>query len=124
VIGPGYQVTTVVTQDGRNLTGLVLEVNEQRLVLRLPGEGEETVPRHQVKYTRVSSLSMMPEGIETLLDKQDLSDLLAFLVLDQPPTDVNARLIRGAPAIPRADAPTKSAHRLKVESKEKKLVVR
>jgi putative heme-binding domain-containing protein len=124
VIGPGYQVTTVVTQDGRNLTGLVLEDNEQRIVLRLPGEGEETVPRHQVKYTRVSSLSMMPEGIETLLDKQDLGDLLAFLALDRPPTNVNAKLIPGAPAIPRADAPTQPAHRLKVESKEKKLVVR
>jgi TonB family protein len=45
VIGPAYQVTTVVTKDGRNLTGLIAEDNAQRVVVRMPGEGEETVPR-------------------------------------------------------------------------------
>ena len=87
VIGPAYQVTTVVTKDGRNLTGLIAEDNEQRIVVRMPGEGEETVPRNNVKYTRVSKLSMMPEGIEASLDKKDLADLFAFLALDKPPTD-------------------------------------
>ena len=43
------------------------------------------MPRNNVKYTRVSKLSMMPEGIETLLDKKDLADLFAFLALDKPP---------------------------------------
>ena len=70
VIGPSYQVTTVVTKDGRNLTGLIAEDNEQRVVLRLPGEGQESVPRNNVKYTRVSKLSMMPEGIENLLPRK------------------------------------------------------
>jgi len=97
VIGPAYQVTTVVTRDGRNLTGLVAEENEQRIVLRMPGEGQETVPRHNVKYTRVSKLSMMPEGVETLLEKKDLADLFAFLSLDKPPGDPSARPIPGAP---------------------------
>src|SRR5439155_5514203 len=87
VIGPGYQLTTIVTKDGRNLTGLITEDNEQRMVVRMPGEGEEIVPRHNVKYTRVSKLSMMPEGIESLLDARDLADLFAFLALDKPPTD-------------------------------------
>ena len=87
VIGPAYQVTTVVTKDGRNLTGLIAEDNEQRIVIRMPGEGEETIPRNNVKYTRVSKLSMMPEGIEALLGRQELSDLFAFLSLDKPPED-------------------------------------
>jgi len=121
VIGPGYEVTTVVTKDGRNLTGLIAEDNERRVVVRLPGEGEETVPRNQVKYTRVSKLSMMPEGIETLLDKRDLADLFAFLALDKPPTDASAKLIPGAPDIPK---PAKSTGRLKVESSETRIVVR
>ncbi len=108
VIGPAYQVTTVVTKDGRNLTGLIAEDNAQRVVVRMPGEGEETVPRNQVKYTRVSKLSMMPEGIESLLDKNDLADLFAFLALDKPPTDASARLIPGAPDIPRANAAPRS----------------
>ena len=63
----------------------------------MAGEGEETVPRNNVKYTRVSQLSMMPEGIESLLDKKDLADLFAFLALDKPPADAMANLIPGAP---------------------------
>jgi putative heme-binding domain-containing protein len=124
VIGPAYQVTTVVTKDGRNLTGLIAEDNEQRIVVRMPGEGEETVPRSNVKYTRVSKLSMMPEGIETLLDKKDLADLFAFLSLDQPPADKSAKLIPGAPDIPKQNEPAKPTGRIKFESNEKRLVVR
>jgi putative heme-binding domain-containing protein len=101
VIGPAYQVTTVVTKDGRNLTGLIAEDNEHRIVVRMPGEGEETVPRNNVKYTRVGKLSMMPEGIETLVDKNELADLFAFLCLDKPPTEPAARLIPGAPPLKR-----------------------
>jgi putative heme-binding domain-containing protein len=101
VIGAGYQVVTVVTKDGRNLTGLLAEDNEHRVVVRLPGEGEETVPRHNVKYTRASKLSMMPEGIEQWVDKKELADLFAFLALEQPPGDARAKLIPGAPAFKR-----------------------
>ena len=124
VIGPAYQVATVVTRDGRNLTGLIAEDNEQRMVVRMAGEGEETVPRNNVKYTRVSRLSMMPEGIETLLDKKDLEDLFAFLALDKPPTDPTARLIPGAPEVAKSNAPSKSASRINIEPGERRLSVR
>jgi hypothetical protein len=70
----------------------------------MPGEGEEAVPRNRVKYTRVSKLSMMPEGIEASLDKKDLADLFAFLALDKPPVDPTAKLIPGAPNIPKPRA--------------------
>jgi putative heme-binding domain-containing protein len=97
VIGPAYQVSTVVTKDGRNLTGLITEDNEHRIVIRMIGEGEESIPRNNVKYTRLSKLSMMPEGIEQLLERKDLADLFAFLCLDKPPDDPTARPIPGAP---------------------------
>jgi putative heme-binding domain-containing protein len=99
VIGPDYQTITVVTKDGRNLTGLVVENNEQRIVVRMAGESEETVPRNNVEYTRVSKLSMMPEGVENIFSKKDLSDLFAFLSLDKPPTDPTAKIVPGAPAV-------------------------
>jgi putative heme-binding domain-containing protein len=126
VIGPAYQVTTVVTKDERNLTGLIAEDNEQRVVVRMAGEGEETVPRHNVKYTRVSKLSMMPEGVETLLEKKDLADLFAFLALDKAPADPAAKLIPGSPDVKKAKASgqPKSPPRIKAESTGRKLVVR
>jgi putative heme-binding domain-containing protein len=98
VIGPDYQVFTVVTKDGRNLTGLIVENNEQRAVIRMAGEIEEAVPRNNVEYTRVSKLSMMPEGVEKIFSEQEIADLFAFLSLDKPPTDPTAKLIPGAPS--------------------------
>jgi putative heme-binding domain-containing protein len=125
VIGPGYQVTTVVTKDGRNLTGLVSEDNDQRIVIRLPGEGEETVRRHDVKYTRLNKLSMMPEGLETLVSKSELADLFAFLALDALPDAPTAKPIPGAPDIPaRSGIEAQAGRRVKLEAKPSRLVVR
>jgi putative heme-binding domain-containing protein len=123
VIGPAYQVTTVVTKDGRNLTGLIAEDNEQRIVIRMIGEGEEAIPRNNVKYTRVSKLSMMPEGIETQLEKKDLADLFAFLCLDKPPGNPAAKLIPGAPTPPAA-RPADDDRRIKVERTDGRLDIR
>ena len=36
-------------------------------------------PRGKIKGIRPSPLSLMPEGLEQLISKQDLADLLAFL---------------------------------------------
>ena len=99
VIGPAYQVVTVVTEDGRNLTGLIAEDNDQRIVLRLPGDAEEIIPRNNINYLRESKLSMMPEGIENLLTREQLADLFAFLAFDKQPDDPSSRLIPGAPAV-------------------------
>ena len=122
VIGPGYQTVTVVTTDGRNLTGLVTEDSPQRVVLRMAGEGEEAVPRNHIQYARVSKLSMMPEGMEGL-DKKDLADLFAFLSLDKPPIDPTAKPIPGAPAV-NTSRPRASEPRIKVERADQRLNVR
>jgi putative heme-binding domain-containing protein len=105
VIGPSYRTTIVVTEDGRNLTGLVTEDSDRRIVLALPGGGKEVIARNDVKYVRVSNLSMMPEGIETVLDRRELADLFAFLALDRPPGDPQARPIPGAPGPQQAGSP-------------------
>jgi putative heme-binding domain-containing protein len=102
VIGPAYQATTVVTEGGRSLTGLVVADSARRIVLKLPGGEQEIVPRNDVKSARTSQLSMMPEGIENLLGKAELADLFAFLALDRPPDDPQARPIPGAPTLPPA----------------------
>ena len=97
VIGPAYQARTVVTENGRILTGLLAEENEQRIVLKLPGGKVETISRDQVEEINVSPLSLMPEGLEKQLTDQELQDLFAFLAFDKPPRDAAAQLIPGAP---------------------------
>jgi putative heme-binding domain-containing protein len=95
VIGASYQARTVITGDGRILTGLLTEDNEQRVVLKMQGGKLETVARGDVEDIFVSKLSMMPEGLETQLKPQELADLFAFITLDKPPTDPTARQLPG-----------------------------
>ncbi len=85
------------TTRGRTLTGLVVEDNAQRVVLKLQGGKLETIPRGDVEEMSVSQVSLMPEGIEKQLKPKEIADLFAFLTLDRPPDDPTARRIPGTP---------------------------
>jgi putative heme-binding domain-containing protein len=97
VIGAAYQATTVTTTKGRSLTGLIVEDNKQRVVLKVQGGKLETIPRAEIESIEVSQLSMMPEDLEKQLKPREIADLFAFLCLDRPPGDPKARKIPGAP---------------------------
>lgn len=95
VIGASYQARTVITDDGRVLSGLLVEDNDQRIVLKQQGGKLETIARGDVDEISVSPLSLMPEGIEKQYQPQEIVDLFAFLTLDKPPRDSTARKIPG-----------------------------
>jgi putative heme-binding domain-containing protein len=97
VIGAAYQARQVVTVDGRVLTGLVTEENDQRVVLKIQGGKIETIARDDIEEMQTSPLSLMPEGLENQLKPEELSDLFAFLALDRPPSDPEAKYLPGAP---------------------------
>lgn len=97
VIGASYQARSVITADGRVLTGLLSEDNEQRIVLKTQGGKLEIIPREDVEEIAISKLSLMPEGLEKQLTADQLADLFAFLSLDQPPESPDAIPIAGTP---------------------------
>ncbi|MCA9121902.1 MAG: c-type cytochrome [Planctomycetales bacterium] len=99
VIGASYQARSVITADGRILTGLLAEDNEQRIVLKTQGGKLEIVPRDEVEEIAISKLSLMPEGLEKQLSPDQLADLFAFISLDQPPENPAATPIAGTPAM-------------------------
>lgn len=99
VIGASYQARTIVTTEGRVLTGLVTEDNEQRVILKVQGGKLETIPRDQIEESKVSALSMMPEDLEKQLKPAELVDLFAYITLDKPPTDPSAKRLPGASGI-------------------------
>jgi putative heme-binding domain-containing protein len=82
VIGASYQARTVLTTDGRVLTGLLVEDSDQRIVLKGQGGKLETIPREEVDAVKVSELSLMPEGLEKQLKPQEIADLFAYLRKD------------------------------------------
>lgn len=99
VIGAGYAATTVTTKKGLVVTGLVVEDTPQRIVLKQQGGKLETIPRKDVDEVVVSKISLMPEDVEKQLKPQEIADLFAFLCLDKPPSDPNAKRIPGTPKV-------------------------
>jgi len=100
VIGAAYQARTVITDDGRVLTGLLAEDSPQRVVLKIQGGKLETIARDNIAESKLSPLSLMPEELEKQLKPQELADLFAFLTLDKPPGDPSARQLPGLRELP------------------------
>ncbi|TVP95501.1 MAG: dehydrogenase [Planctomycetaceae bacterium] len=97
VIGEAYQSVTVVTADGRALSGLVTERSDQRIVLKVQGGKTEIVPTDEIEELQQNVQSMMPEGLEEQMTRQELADLFALLTLELPPEQTDNRVIAGTP---------------------------
>ncbi len=108
VIGAAYQARTVITQDGRIVTGLVAEDSPQRVVLKIQGGKQETIARNNIDEMETSKLSLMPEDLEKQLKPAEIADLFAFITLDKPPSDPAARQLPGV-RVPTPRATTNSA---------------
>jgi putative heme-binding domain-containing protein len=95
VIGASYQARTIVTSEGRVVTGLVAEEGAERVVLKVQGGKQEIIPRGDIDEMKTSELSLMPEDVEKTLKPQEIADLFAFITLDKPPGDPAARRLPG-----------------------------
>ena len=82
VVGPDYQLTIVITDDGRTISGIVAEESPESLVLKTP-EGSVTVPTSDIEDRTTSPVSMMPSGILEQLPESDMLALLKFLTTKQ-----------------------------------------
>ena len=81
-VAPNYQTLSVVTQDGRSLSGWLAAESETSLTLRTAAGTEETVARSNITSLVASGLSLMPDGLEQTMAKEDLANLVAFLKSD------------------------------------------
>jgi putative membrane-bound dehydrogenase-like protein len=78
VVGPDYQLTVLVTDDGRSLNGIVAEETPALVVLRTP-DGEVRVPKSSIQERATSPVSMMPSGLLENLPEADFLALVKFL---------------------------------------------
>ncbi|MFA6543323.1 MAG: PVC-type heme-binding CxxCH protein [Limisphaerales bacterium] len=78
-IQPGFHAYTCVLNTGEELYGLVAAETGNSITMKLPDGTTRTVPRGQIGSLRGGNLSLMPEGLEGGLTKQDMADLIAFL---------------------------------------------
>jgi putative heme-binding domain-containing protein len=85
ILDPSRQVSldfinyTLMTTDGKLLTGFIVSETAASITLRRAGEADDTVLRSQIKQLRAEGKSLMPEGLEQGLASQDMADLVSFL---------------------------------------------
>lgn len=75
----GFNACMVECRDGRELTGLIIGESPASVTLRQAQGIEETIPRAGITRLTVGQLSLMPEGLEAAMSRQELADLLACL---------------------------------------------
>ncbi|MBW3541327.1 MAG: c-type cytochrome, partial [Planctomycetes bacterium] len=85
-IGRDYQVTTVITDAGRTISGIIAEETERSLTIHTQNE-TVVVPKDAIEDRRQQNVSMMPEGIVEKLSLQELRDLVKYLKSEAPPRD-------------------------------------
>jgi putative membrane-bound dehydrogenase-like protein len=85
VVGRDYQARIVLKADGQVVTGVPVEESPERIVLKIAGGQNVSIPRDDVDEMRRSNDSLMPEGLESQMTEQDFRDLVAFLLRETSP---------------------------------------
>ena len=78
-IAPAFASYVVETKDGRLLTGILASETPTSITLRGPLAQETSLLRSEIAKIEAAPGSLMPNGLETTMSKQDLADLLAYL---------------------------------------------
>ena len=76
---PSYQSIVVRTKDGGNVSGWVVSETENSLTLRTAFGTDEAILRSNIETLTNSGLSLMPDGLEQTMTKEDLANLIAYL---------------------------------------------
>lgn len=75
----GFEPFVVTTKSGDTHSGIMRKDAADEVVLATGPETEQRITRAEIADVRPGTLSPMPPGMEAVLTKQELADLLAFL---------------------------------------------
>jgi putative heme-binding domain-containing protein len=78
VVGRDYQTTTIVTEDGRSIAGIVVGETPTSVTLQTPTE-KITVDAADIETRVLSPLALMPENQLDQLSPEEARDLVAYL---------------------------------------------
>ncbi len=76
---PAYQSVTIKTSADATHTGWVVSETESSLTLRTASGTDEAVLRSEIATLTNSGLSLMPDGLEQTMSKQEMADLIAYM---------------------------------------------
>ncbi len=78
-VEPQFTAYTVITNDGRTMSGLMASDSTEAIVLKMAEGKQQTIGRSEIDEIRASIVSLMPEGIEKDVNLQNMADLLEYL---------------------------------------------
>jgi putative heme-binding domain-containing protein len=78
-VDPKYMAYTVVLKNGRGMVGIIGSESGQSLQIKVPGVGDQSIIRNQIKSLTSLDHSLMPNGLEAGLTHQNIADLIEFL---------------------------------------------
>lgn len=79
IVEPRYRATTLLLDDGRVVSGLVVQESAGQITLRQSGGIETSVESGQIEERKSDEKSLMPEGVEKDISVDDMVDLIEFL---------------------------------------------
>jgi putative membrane-bound dehydrogenase-like protein len=78
-VDPRYLNYVVTTKQGQTLTGLIASETSASLTLRRGEGAEDTILRSRIDTIEATPKSVMPDGLEMQLSRQDVADLIAYI---------------------------------------------
>jgi putative membrane-bound dehydrogenase-like protein len=78
-VQPGFNAYSCGLANGEELYGLISAETATSVVFKFADGVSRTINRKEINTLRSSNLSLMPEGLEQGLSKQDVADLIAYV---------------------------------------------
>ncbi|MFO0877786.1 MAG: PVC-type heme-binding CxxCH protein [Gemmataceae bacterium] len=79
-VDPRFVAYQVTTRRGQILSGIVAAETAASVTLKRGEGAEDTILRTQIDTVESTGKSLMPEGLEAQMNKQDVADLIAYLL--------------------------------------------
>jgi putative membrane-bound dehydrogenase-like protein len=84
-IREGFESVTILTEDGRVITGFKIDDDANTLVLRTVDGQSQTIVKSSIEEQHLNKTSLMPTGLLDGLSDTQIRDLFAFLTSTTPP---------------------------------------
>lgn len=81
---PNFNVYNVITQQGRTINGMIAAEDANSITLRRAEAKQDVILRTNIDELIATGVSLMPEGLEKDLTRQDLADVIAFVKSIKP----------------------------------------
>ncbi len=76
---PNFNTYTAETKDGRVFSGIIAAEDANSITLRRAEAKQDVVLRSNIEELISNGISLMPEGLEKELSRQDLANVIAFI---------------------------------------------